>query len=154
MRDFLVQTQIKKSASKNGESPLIGGLTETNDLEYERKVPILGDIPLIRHLFTYSENRSAQTENIIFVTVSLEDGQQFDVDQAVARSPLTRQQMLRDESNQRIDDREMELFAEQEERRVAEETLILDRRHQVDAYDRSVRRPFWKMLRPGSRPRP
>ncbi|HBA85824.1 MAG TPA: hypothetical protein DCZ95_17210 [Verrucomicrobia bacterium] len=50
----------------------IGGLTRTDDREIVSKIPLLGDIPLIgKLLFRHTHTEKAQTETIIFVTVSL-----------------------------------------------------------------------------------
>ncbi|MFO7535908.1 MAG: type II and III secretion system protein, partial [Kiritimatiellia bacterium] len=57
---------------ESGKTAAIGGLTETTDIESEKKVPLLGDIPLIgKYLFTYSHKEKDQRETIIFVTVGL-----------------------------------------------------------------------------------
>ncbi len=64
---------IKTSFSlESGKTAAIGGLTETEEREEVKKVPLLGDIPLIgKYLFTHTHKRRTQTETIIFVTVGL-----------------------------------------------------------------------------------
>ena len=50
----------------------IGGLTESNNHENEKKIPLLGDIPFIgRYLFRHTHTEKVQDEVIIFVTVGV-----------------------------------------------------------------------------------
>src|SRR5262249_4469488 len=57
---------------KEGDTLVVGGITQRTDLETVRKVPILGDIPVFGWLF---KSRLAQTtpnrELVIFVTPSI-----------------------------------------------------------------------------------
>ena len=56
---------------KNGETLLIGGMIfDTND-ERISKVPILGDIPIVKHLFRYSSSQKEQKELLIFITPTI-----------------------------------------------------------------------------------
>ena len=52
----------------NGETLLIGGLIFDADQEINSKVPILGDIPLVKTLFNYSNKTREQKELLIFIT--------------------------------------------------------------------------------------
>ena len=52
----------------NGETLLIGGLIFDTDQKIASKVPILGDIPLIKMLFNYSNKNREQRELLIFIT--------------------------------------------------------------------------------------
>ncbi len=110
------------------QTAVIGGLTETTKQNIEKKVPILSSIPLLKKLFSYTSLEDVQKENVIFVTVSLEDGKSFDIEKAVKQSPLTRKQLIRDENNQIIDDRTVELFKAQDDKRVADEIKTLEKR--------------------------
>ncbi|MFH0878761.1 MAG: hypothetical protein V2A34_03525 [Lentisphaerota bacterium] len=57
---------------ESGRTVAIGGLTTTSDREIVKKVPILGDIPIIgKYLFRHTHTRKEQDEVIIFVTVSM-----------------------------------------------------------------------------------
>lgn len=127
---------------------VIGGLTETQNNDIERKIPLLGSIPLIRHLFTYKELEEVQTENIIFVTVALEDGLHNNIEEAVSKSPLTRQQMVRDENNQLIQDRQVEVMKVSEKARVDEEIRKAESAANFDKVNHKVRTPFWDAFRP------
>ncbi len=54
---------------KNGQTIVIGGLIESKKTEIVRKVPILGDIPLLGLLFTHrNTNPDSKSELLIFVT--------------------------------------------------------------------------------------
>ena len=52
----------------DGETLLIGGLIFDTDQEIASKVPILGDIPLLKMLFNYSNKNKEQRELLIFIT--------------------------------------------------------------------------------------
>ncbi|OPZ07428.1 MAG: Type II secretion system protein D precursor [candidate division BRC1 bacterium ADurb.BinA364] len=63
----------KRSASSrvvapDGKTIVIGGLMEDQDIMTERKVPILGDIPIIKYLFRRKITSTAKTELLIFLT--------------------------------------------------------------------------------------
>lgn len=53
---------------KDGETVVIAGLIETNNYKTTRKVPILGDIPIIGEIFKSRYKRDTDTEILIFVT--------------------------------------------------------------------------------------
>lgn len=56
----------------SGHTAVIGGLTETSEREEVKKIPLLGDIPLIgKYLFSHTHSKRTQTETVIFVTVGL-----------------------------------------------------------------------------------
>ena len=112
----------------NKQTAVIGGLTETTKQDLKTKVPILGSIPLLGRLFDYTSTQDVQKENVIFVTVSLEDGKNFDLAKVVKKSPLARQQIIRDGNNQVIDDQVIELFVDKDQKRVADEVKALKKR--------------------------
>ena len=69
-------TQIRRIETEfnlqSGKTVAMGGLTETNDEESDKKVPILGDIPIIgKYLFTHKHTEKEQDEVIIFVSVDM-----------------------------------------------------------------------------------
>ena len=131
----------------NQRTAVIGGLTESKDIDRERKVPLLGSIPLIRHLFMHKYSEQVQTENIIFVTVALEDGLDFDVAKAVRQSPLTRKQLIRDENKQLMDDFAVELFDANSDSRNQDKVRIIEREEQAGVRDRELLAPVRKVLR-------
>lgn len=53
---------------KHGETLLIGGLIFDTGQEIVSKVPLLGDIPLIKYLFRSSDKNREQRELLIFIT--------------------------------------------------------------------------------------
>ncbi|MDQ7003320.1 MAG: hypothetical protein Q9N02_11665 [Ghiorsea sp.] len=53
---------------RDGETVVIGGLIQDETSESERKVPLLGDIPVIGSLFTSSYKHKKRTELVIFLT--------------------------------------------------------------------------------------
>ena len=73
--DFPVTTSRRietEFALESGNTVAIGGLTEGFDRETTRKVPLLGDLPLIgKYLFRYTRTEKQQEEIIIFVSVQL-----------------------------------------------------------------------------------
>lgn len=63
------KTQIM---ARDGETIMIGGLIKENTVNFKKKVPWLGDIPVIGNvLFTKTEEGVEKTELIIFMTVRL-----------------------------------------------------------------------------------
>jgi Flp pilus assembly secretin CpaC len=56
---------------KDGDAIVIGGLVETQERSINKKVPLLGDLPLIGGAFKSKENSSSQKEVIIFITPRL-----------------------------------------------------------------------------------
>mgnify|MGYP001767333927 CR=1 FL=1 len=54
---------------EDGATAVIGGIMRSKQSEVERRIPILGYIPLLgRLLFTYTSNSTDSTELVIFVT--------------------------------------------------------------------------------------
>ncbi len=58
---------------KDGETIVIGGLTTKQDYNTRRKVPLLGDIPLVGRLFQSKSKTSAETELVILITPRILD---------------------------------------------------------------------------------
>jgi type IV pilus assembly protein PilQ len=52
----------------DGETAVIGGLIRQNETEFESRVPILGSIPILGHLFRSKSTTKAKRELVIFVT--------------------------------------------------------------------------------------
>ena len=58
----------------NGQTAVIGGLTTTSDSDVTKKIPLLGDIPILgKYLFSHTSKQKTQRETIIFVTVGIID---------------------------------------------------------------------------------
>lgn len=63
------QREAETSASvRDGETFVIGGLTQENEIKSETKIPILGDIPLIGELFGLDKSTESKTELYIVIT--------------------------------------------------------------------------------------
>ena len=56
---------------QSGETVMIGGLIKTVDVEVVRKVPILGDIPLLGALFKHRVTSKQKVDLMIFITPHL-----------------------------------------------------------------------------------
>tara|TARA_X000001036_G_scaffold219353_1_gene205295 strand:+ start:4491 stop:6131 length:1641 start_codon:yes stop_codon:yes gene_type:complete len=56
---------------KNGETLLIGGMIFDTEDEKITKVPVLGDLPLIKKFFRYSSLNKEQKELLIFITPTI-----------------------------------------------------------------------------------
>ena len=63
------QRQAETSATvRDGDSFVIGGLTQDENITNKSKVPILGDIPLVGQAFRTDRNTRSRTELYIIVT--------------------------------------------------------------------------------------
>ena len=60
-----LQTRVLVS---NGETVVLGGVYDQVDIESESKVPLLGDIPFIGHLFKSTNVTREKQETLIFIT--------------------------------------------------------------------------------------
>ncbi len=58
----------------NGETVVIGGLMEDNNTETVKKVPVLGDIPLLGMAFRRKTTSKTKTELLIFLTPLVVEG--------------------------------------------------------------------------------
>nr|WP_298414880.1 type IV pilus secretin PilQ [uncultured Halomonas sp.] len=60
-----IQTQVLVN---NGETVVLGGILTTEQLENLFKTPLLGDLPLLGHLFRYTEQSNQKVELLVFIT--------------------------------------------------------------------------------------
>jgi type IV pilus assembly protein PilQ len=65
-----IQTQVLVN---NGDTVVLGGVYETTRSRSERKVPLLGDIPLLGYLFRSNTQSNNKRELLIFVTPKILD---------------------------------------------------------------------------------
>jgi type IV pilus assembly protein PilQ len=65
-----VKTQVRVN---NGETVVLGGIYETVNRNDVSKVPFLGDLPFLGHLFKNSDRREIKTETMIFITPRILD---------------------------------------------------------------------------------
>lgn len=73
--DFSLDT-ITRAAStlvrvKNGQTVVIGGLLSSRETDQTRKVPLLGDIPILGWLFTSRSKSKSTTDLVIFITPTI-----------------------------------------------------------------------------------
>jgi general secretion pathway protein D len=65
---FNERSAFSRVAIRDGETIVIGGLMEDRLTQTVQKVPLLGDIPVIRHLFRRTISNKSKTELLIFLT--------------------------------------------------------------------------------------
>lgn len=58
---------------QDGQTIVIGGLIQRRELDLERKIPLLGDIPWLGQLFRQSEAEERRSELLIFLTPTVLD---------------------------------------------------------------------------------
>ncbi|MBM3502166.1 MAG: hypothetical protein FJX74_26235, partial [Armatimonadetes bacterium] len=80
----LLSTRTASSTVRaaDGETIFIGGLTQEQEETRKKKIPILGDLPVLGSLFRHTSKTSTQTELVLLVTPRLltEEGQLPDAD--------------------------------------------------------------------------
>jgi type IV pilus assembly protein PilQ len=52
----------------DGQTVVLGGILETEKRDTEKKVPVLGDIPVLGHLFKSTTKTNNKDELLIFIT--------------------------------------------------------------------------------------
>jgi len=103
---------------ENGQTAAIGGLTQTSNDEVERKVPVLGSLPLIGRFFSYSSKLKGQTETIIFVTVGLANPSNISMDTGLpTESSLAMRQTARMQADRQIRVEEQRILEQHEAER-------------------------------------
>lgn len=55
-------------SAANGETIILGGLITSSKRQVNRKVPVLGDIPILKYLFSYDSVSDRRTELLIILT--------------------------------------------------------------------------------------
>ncbi len=97
---------------ESGKTAAIGGLTETSDGSSEKKIPLLGDIPIIgKYLFSYSHKEKQQKETLIFVTVSLSNPESIQNKTGLPEdSALVHKYLLRHAQEQAEQEKELRLI--------------------------------------------
>jgi len=59
---------VTKVRVKDGETIVIGGLLQKNETLSQRKVPLLGDIPILGYLFSRTDKTVDEVETVVFIT--------------------------------------------------------------------------------------
>jgi type II secretory pathway component GspD/PulD (secretin) len=69
---------VKQSSTvvqlRDGEMVTIGGLIQDSGSQTRRKVPVLGDVPLVGHAFTGKFTRTRKSELVMFITPKIIKG--------------------------------------------------------------------------------
>lgn len=106
----------------SGKTVAIGGLTEMDNRDNEKKVPILGSIPVIGRLFSHTSKTHKQNETIIFVTVALAEAERISGSQGLPEgTTLTRKYMVEQKTEKKVFDKELEVLELQEQIRLKKE---------------------------------
>ena len=73
--DFALDTTTRAASTlvrvKNGQTVVIGGLLTSRETDQTRKVPLLGDIPILGWLFTNRSKSKSTTDLVIFITPTI-----------------------------------------------------------------------------------
>jgi type IV pilus assembly protein PilQ len=75
---FTTRTAETQVMIRDGQTIVIGGLRENQTVKIDKKVPFLGDIPILGELFKYKEDDIDIKDLLIFVTVRLVQEDQDD----------------------------------------------------------------------------
>ncbi len=111
----------------SGQTAAIGGLTEMQDNDIERKVPLLGSIPFLGRLFSWEQTIHAQKETIIFVTVALANTMEIDAESGLPEdSELVRRRIIRDRNKKALRAHGRKYYQDEEINRLADRIKELD----------------------------
>ncbi|HOS31376.1 MAG TPA: hypothetical protein PLR39_11235, partial [Treponemataceae bacterium] len=70
----IVTTQVR---SRSGESVVLSGLVQDDDVLVQERMPLLSKIPLLGHLFTSKVKTNERTEMVIYLIPHTEDESSF-----------------------------------------------------------------------------
>ena len=62
------RTIVTKMILESGQTAVIGGLVTEEDFEQVRKIPFLGDLPIIGYLFKFKRIRKSKQSLLVFIT--------------------------------------------------------------------------------------
>ena len=85
------RTIVTKMILESGQTAVIGGLVTEDEFEQVRKIPFLGDLPIIGYLFKWKRVRKSKDSLLVFITPYL------------IRSSEETQRILRQEVQRRRD---------------------------------------------------
>jgi len=68
---ILVRKINTSIVASHGQTIVLGGLILENGTRDERKVPLLGDIPILGNLFKYTARKTDKTELLVLVTPTI-----------------------------------------------------------------------------------
>jgi general secretion pathway protein D len=96
---FTTRSSQTKVAVRDGQTIVIGGLIQDELRDTIKKVPLLGDVPLLGNLFKRTQKDKAKTELLIFLTphVAANAGELVPISDAErARNNLRRDKTIAD----------------------------------------------------------
>ncbi len=100
---------------ESGQTAAIGGLTQTDERNTERKIPWLGSIPFLGRLFSYEEKIFDQNETIIFVTVALANPANIDVETGLpSGTRLAQRRQIKDDAEYQVHQAELNVLRTEE----------------------------------------
>lgn len=86
---IISQREAETSASvRDGETFVIGGLTQENNLSTKTKIPLLGDIPLLGQAFRSQRTTRSRTELYIIITPRIVKHRRFEDAQQPIAEPI------------------------------------------------------------------
>ncbi|MGE4489817.1 MAG: secretin N-terminal domain-containing protein [Kiritimatiellales bacterium] len=136
---------------ESGQTAAIGGLTQTTEQNVVKKVPFLGNLPVLRRLFSYEQMVKEQDETIIFVTVGLANPDNIDMETGLPqRTRLAQRYNIRETANDEIAKESLQLYRQKESDRQATELEALQNARQKLTASKAPRRGFFRWLRSGS----
>lgn len=111
---------------EDGQTAAIGGLTEASNSDVDRKIPLLGDLPLIGRLFSFSSKSSRQVETIIFVTVGMANPANMEFETGLPEdSTLAMRHRAEAQADRSINRAELDILKTMEQERLAERLRTL-----------------------------
>lgn len=134
----------------SGQTAAIGGLTEVSESDIERKVPLLGSIPLLGRLFSWEQTVSGQNETIIFVTVGLANTQEIVTETGLpADSELARRRVIVERNKEAVRSQGRTYFTtQQDEQREDELALMrLKEARRIEMRERALQQKLERSLR-------
>ena len=106
----------------SGRTVAIGGLSEIDNRDAEKKVPILGSIPVLGRLFSHKSKQHTQNETIIFVTVALAEPDRITEQQGLPSDTiLTRKYMIERKTQTAVEEGELEVLEVQQQIQLKDE---------------------------------
>lgn len=79
---------------KDGETVMIGGLTQKQEYRTHNKIPILGDIPILGNLFQSAKTSSIDSELVVFLTPRILTNRGRLADEAAEKAIRDRMQVI------------------------------------------------------------
>jgi general secretion pathway protein D len=76
-------TVVTRMLVESGQTAVVGGLVEDRDARTVDKIPFLGDIPIVGHLFRYTDTARIRNHIIVFITPRIV-GRAADAEAAIA----------------------------------------------------------------------